>query len=93
MIMHRCLSVTEIVSIICAELSAEDTANGHRCLGSLAALARTCRAMQEPALDALWAELSTLWPLLMNMDTSESNIWGTYPKLVMIFRTPVVLYI
>ena len=31
---------------------------------SLASLARTCRALQKPALDALWAELPSLAPLI-----------------------------
>ena len=38
-----------------------DTPNGKR---SLSRLARTCRAMCEPALDALWKDLDSIVPIL-----------------------------
>ncbi|KAJ7604232.1 hypothetical protein FB45DRAFT_1083102 [Roridomyces roridus] len=52
--MHRALQIPEIVSLV------------SRCAGedSLAALARTCRAFCEPALDLLWEEQDMLRNLL-----------------------------
>ena len=38
-----------------------DTPNGRR---SVARLARTCKALSEPALDLLWKELDSMIPLL-----------------------------
>jgi hypothetical protein len=38
-----------------------DSPNGKR---ALSRLARTCRAMREPALDTLWRELDSIIPLL-----------------------------
>lgn len=43
-----------------------DTPNGRR---SVARLARTCKALQEPSLAVLWKELDSLNPLLYTMPT------------------------
>lgn len=61
--MHRCLEIQEIVSLVCQQLSAENTRTVSN-NGSLAALAMTCRDFQEPALDALWYQQTSLIPLV-----------------------------
>ncbi|KAJ6587511.1 hypothetical protein DFH09DRAFT_976857 [Mycena vulgaris] len=52
--MHRTLEIPELVELIFAEL--HDTSNS----SLLAALARTCRTFQNPALDILWRRQFTL---------------------------------
>jgi hypothetical protein len=59
--MHGCLRIYEVVCLICNELQV--TKFGW----TLANLARTCTALQDPALDALWYELDDLSPLIMCM--------------------------
>ncbi|KAJ7659620.1 hypothetical protein DFH06DRAFT_401078 [Mycena polygramma] len=56
--MHRCLTIPELVDIICYELQPSTSS------GTLAALARTSRAFLNPALDLLWREQTTLLNLL-----------------------------
>ncbi|KAJ7736746.1 hypothetical protein DFH07DRAFT_97486 [Mycena maculata] len=59
--MHRCLKIPELIHMICRclfELSA---------LATLAALARVHKDFENPALDALWAEQSTLINLVRCM--------------------------
>ena len=67
--MHRCLSVTDIVYVICEKLSEPLGLAGNfsRELASLAAFARTCRAVHEPALDHLWYTQTSIIPLLRCM--------------------------
>ncbi|KAH7927599.1 hypothetical protein BV22DRAFT_1006684 [Leucogyrophana mollusca] len=62
--MHRCLHIAEILHEICQHISASDLdTNGMPAVPSchatatLAALARTCKTIQSPALDALWGDL------------------------------------
>jgi hypothetical protein len=50
--MHRALLLTEIVERITSDLDSE----GRDGLRALTALARTCRALSEPALDIVWSE-------------------------------------
>lgn len=52
-IMHPALQLTEISEVVCQFLDRP----------SLAWLARTCRAFEEPALDALWKVIAGLEPL------------------------------
>jgi hypothetical protein len=66
--MHDCLHVSEIIRIICDELYLAGLE------GSLARLARTCRVIQDPALDVLWNELCDLTPLLKCMPTDAWDI-------------------
>lgn len=68
---HRCLLIPEILSLVCAAVSLDDVASSRR-LETLAALARTSRLFQEPALDCLWSELSTIAPLVKCM---PSDLW------------------
>lgn len=51
--MHHALEIQEILLIIFGQCHPPDTA----------ALARTCRAFKEPALDVLWEVLCDLSPL------------------------------
>lgn len=53
---HRALVVAEIVATICQFLQEDDGE-------SLAALARTCRALRTPALEVLWGRLKNLIPI------------------------------
>ncbi|KAH7889099.1 hypothetical protein F5I97DRAFT_1925674 [Phlebopus sp. FC_14] len=71
--MHKALHITEILHAVCG-FAAQD---------SLAKLARTCRAFEEPALDALWANLETLEPLVHCL---PSNIWGTLGGKLILHR-------
>jgi hypothetical protein len=64
--MHRCLLISEIIHLICAELG------GVCAKKSLAGLAQTCLAFREPALDALWYELHGLLPLVRCM---PQDLW------------------
>ncbi|KIK36793.1 hypothetical protein CY34DRAFT_16145 [Suillus luteus UH-Slu-Lm8-n1] len=62
--MHRALLISEVLSEIFAHVN-EDL--GPRLAGkkpSLEALARTCKAFHEPAMDLLWADLDGITPLL-----------------------------
>lgn len=52
--MHRALFISEIANFICEPL--DET--------TLAALARSCKALHEPAVHSLWADLSNLVPLV-----------------------------
>ncbi|KAJ7605660.1 hypothetical protein FB45DRAFT_1141058 [Roridomyces roridus] len=58
--MHRCWKVPELTSTIFKQLG--DRPDG--AWEALCALARTCRAFSEPALDLLWKEQASLVPLL-----------------------------
>ena len=59
--MHHALEIQEILSnIFDHRLSPY-----RRVTADLAALARTCRAFKEPALDLLWRELNDLSPLVL----------------------------
>ncbi|KAJ7910793.1 hypothetical protein B0H13DRAFT_596220 [Mycena leptocephala] len=60
---HRCLDVVELVEVICSEL--RQLRGGMK---ALAALARTCKKLQGPALDRLWYHQYTL-----------DNIFGCMP--------------
>ncbi|KAK6996956.1 hypothetical protein R3P38DRAFT_3068816 [Favolaschia claudopus] len=81
MIMHRGLHILEVVELICA---AADPS-------TLAALARTCRALQSPALTVLWETQSELTNLLSCL---PSDVWETHPSLPyhhsFSFRRPIV---
>jgi hypothetical protein len=64
--MHRCFLISEITHVICTELSNVWARE------PLARLARTCQALREPALDALWYELHGLIPLVKCM---PKDLW------------------
>ena len=56
--MHHALEIQEILSDIFVYYS--PLVLGKKVTADLAALARTCRAFKEPALDMLWRELVDL---------------------------------
>ncbi|KAI0667677.1 hypothetical protein C8Q78DRAFT_1147457 [Trametes maxima] len=56
--MHNALFLNELVANICSYVDKQ---------ADLAALARTCSDFHEPAIQFLWANLSTLVPLLMTL--------------------------
>ncbi|KAJ7440343.1 hypothetical protein B0H11DRAFT_2099928, partial [Mycena galericulata] len=62
--MHRTFEIPEIVALIFAELKGPCSirTGGHR--RDFAALARTCKSFQGPALDLLWSEQNTLTNVL-----------------------------
>ncbi|KII83691.1 hypothetical protein PLICRDRAFT_32701 [Plicaturopsis crispa FD-325 SS-3] len=75
--MHDCLYISEIVSRVCTELrlgSLAPKARGQKgfCFGDIARLARTCHALRDPALDALWHTLPSLAPLVR---TLPADLW------------------
>jgi hypothetical protein len=63
--MHRCLSISEVISAIFGEIPYPQTRH------SLASLARTCRAFQEPALDLLWRRAG----LIQALKTMPDDLW------------------
>lgn len=77
---HQCLLVPEILGLVC-EVIREDCIMGllNQRLATLAALARTCRAFEGPALDFLWRDISGLRPLRCIMPSDlfkmEEKVW------------------
>ncbi|KAJ7454327.1 hypothetical protein B0H11DRAFT_1819984 [Mycena galericulata] len=74
--MHHCLTIQEIIGIICSHLAPIVPSPVRRSsrqpeMKDLACLARTCRAFQDPALDFLW-RYSTFLNLLRCMGT---DLW------------------
>ena len=68
--MHHCLAIQEIVRIIMGFCESEDN------LYTLIALARTCRAFEDPALDRIWYSMKSLRPLFKCLpeDSWEENL-------------------
>ncbi|OJA15932.1 hypothetical protein AZE42_02656 [Rhizopogon vesiculosus] len=71
--MHKCLYVSEIVRNICSKVrrlgEVDDStialeAELFEARRTLYHFALTCRSMKEPALDILWGDLDSLYPLL-----------------------------
>lgn len=60
--MHRCLAIPDVQRLICESI--RDWLGPWVRGSSLLALALTCRAFTEPALDSLYYELRSLWPLI-----------------------------
>ncbi|KAF7358885.1 hypothetical protein MSAN_01228800 [Mycena sanguinolenta] len=76
--MHHCLSILELIESICDYL--QGVYGG---LGTLAALARTCRTFHDPALDYVWADQRDGLVNLMHcmpQDLFEFN--GGVPRLL-----------
>ncbi len=80
--MHHCLRIGEIVSQIFYELDSHiyDTRmrfprrivhRSESALRTLAALARTCQAFREPALDVLWREIPDLFVMINHLIPAE----------------------
>ncbi|KAI0352357.1 hypothetical protein OH77DRAFT_1428658 [Trametes cingulata] len=96
--MHQCLQIDEIVCMICSNLDGHDYYSWIACptrtpnreassLRSLAALARTCRALQGPALGVLWREIPDIFILvkylmpdqLLHFDDASRTMFLTRP--------------
>ncbi|KZP23353.1 hypothetical protein FIBSPDRAFT_786227 [Athelia psychrophila] len=60
--MHRCLSILEIVSLVCEDLATD--VNPHAGYSALINLATTCHLMYEPSMNSLWYGLFNMVPLL-----------------------------
>lgn len=71
----QCLLIPEVVRNICLNLVHNRTSKSAdpQYLGSLAALARTCHTISEPALDVLWHTQNSIAPLLHC--TMPSDLW------------------
>ena len=71
--MHVALLIPELLGSILGYLEDTPQFPGEHTYGpgrkALAALASTCRALSEPALDALWRRLYTLKPLMLCVPT------------------------
>jgi hypothetical protein len=72
--MHVCLSIPEILAIVCTEVAPDVDLDSRekQDLASLAALARTSHIFSESALNALWSGLADIVPLLQCM---PSDLW------------------
>lgn len=88
---HRCLLISEILSLILEfvcqfDQSPESELKWDRTSGkrTLASLARTCRTLSVPALDALWMRLDNLDPLIKVL---PRRMWAKkhYPFVVRLF--------
>ncbi|KAJ7802690.1 hypothetical protein B0H14DRAFT_2891311, partial [Mycena olivaceomarginata] len=74
---HRALTIPEIDGLICEHLEVlaephHEGSGNRRNLEDVAALARTCRDFENPALDILWREQNTLANVLKCL---PSNLW------------------
>ncbi|KAJ7809950.1 hypothetical protein B0H14DRAFT_2607672 [Mycena olivaceomarginata] len=74
---HRALTIPEMVRLICEHLEVlaephHEGSRNRRNLEDLAALARTCRDFENPALDILWRVQNTLANALKCL---PSNLW------------------
>ncbi|KAL0955620.1 hypothetical protein HGRIS_001853 [Hohenbuehelia grisea] len=91
--MHSCLRMPEVAGMVC------DFLRTSQAFASLASLAQSCRVLQEPALDALWAEQDTLLNLIqcLPLDLWAVNVDFT-PNITLLARNlcssdlPCLLY-
>ncbi|KAJ7509471.1 hypothetical protein B0H11DRAFT_1959752 [Mycena galericulata] len=71
--MHRALRIQEVIEIICSHISpCRRHQPSKAVLQDLARLARTCKALSEPALDALWSFQDTIIHIL---DCMQPDVW------------------
>ena len=85
--MHRALQIEEVLSDIFHHFSPDiGILWREETIPELAALARTCRAFKEPALDILWRVLHHLSPLLWCLPKisrrSDSDMVSWFKALV-----------
>ncbi|KAJ7020850.1 hypothetical protein C8F04DRAFT_277581 [Mycena alexandri] len=72
--MHRCLNILEIADMICALLDPRiSSVSGPTPYRHLASVARTCTALQGPALDHLWSSTALSKILIRCM---PSDLWA-----------------
>ncbi|KAJ7658614.1 hypothetical protein DFH06DRAFT_1327192 [Mycena polygramma] len=72
--MHDCLKVAELVDMICSQFGSSSNPGDQR---ALAALARTCRRFQDPAMDHLWRSTSLGRLLAVCL---PSDLWDVEPS-------------
>ncbi|KAF6751100.1 hypothetical protein DFP72DRAFT_498786 [Ephemerocybe angulata] len=72
--MNRCLETPEILQLICEQLPIEGTSDRQRLL----AVALSCRAWREPALERLWFRIQSFRPLIA---TLPSDLWTVEKKV------------
>lgn len=71
--MHPCLSISEIVTVICTHLvSGYFDPDEPQYARSLLSFSLTCKDILDPALDALWETQTGVVPLLRCM----YGVWG-----------------
>ncbi|KAG1839282.1 hypothetical protein C8R48DRAFT_782131 [Suillus tomentosus] len=79
--MHRALLISEVLSEIFSHVNENRSLQTGKKLLSLEALARTCKAFHEPAMDLLWADLYGIIPLLGCVPRLHQLIYHTGSKL------------
>ncbi|KAH7926610.1 hypothetical protein BV22DRAFT_1032746 [Leucogyrophana mollusca] len=95
--MHPCLTNNDTVLAILSHIKV-DSSNVTTGLRDLASLARTCRALQESALDSLWYTQGSLSPLLSLLPADvldvayEPSLFFPHAKLRFVFlkRAPTL---
>ncbi|KAG2119628.1 uncharacterized protein F5147DRAFT_832332 [Suillus discolor] len=80
--MHRALLISEVLSAIFAHVNENIGSQNVGKKSSLEALARTCKAFHEPAMDLLWADLDGITPLLGCVPRLHQLIYQTGSKLL-----------
>ncbi|KIP07536.1 hypothetical protein PHLGIDRAFT_414287 [Phlebiopsis gigantea 11061_1 CR5-6] len=65
--MHRCLQITEIFSAILSAVPAHGSFKREGKKSTYASVARTCKLFYEPAMDAAWAILPDIVPLVASL--------------------------
>ncbi|KAF9468375.1 hypothetical protein BDZ94DRAFT_1246630 [Collybia nuda] len=81
---HQCLFIVEILDNICFQLATDIIEGGS---SSLSALARTCRAFHDTALDHLWSDINDITPLVNCMPL---DLWGIELNEVEELSRPIV---
>ncbi|KDQ64085.1 hypothetical protein JAAARDRAFT_43288 [Jaapia argillacea MUCL 33604] len=72
--MHQVLQARELLDLILQGLSDPQDSG---CLAALGCVARSCRVLEEPALDVFWSKMDTIIPFLKMMSCFEV-VNGTY---------------
>lgn len=75
--MHRCLSILEIVSLVCEDLAVDSSSRAG--YTALVNLATTCHFMYEPSMNSLWYGLFNMVPLLRCF---PEDLWEPDPSAV-----------
>ncbi|EDR12542.1 uncharacterized protein LACBIDRAFT_323858 [Laccaria bicolor S238N-H82] len=91
---HRCLLVPELFSLVCDVLRHDCKMRLRQRSATLASLALTCRAFEGPALDVLWREIDGLRPLLCTMPSDlfemKAKDWSRQVHILCL-RRPILL--
>ncbi|KAF5313411.1 hypothetical protein D9611_008514 [Ephemerocybe angulata] len=88
--MNRCLQAPEILQLICSQLPNDRPSDRQRLL----AVALSCRALLEPALDRLWLKIPSFRPIMATLPTElwkvDKKGTGTNPWTVLGVRRAIV---